>query len=107
MMADSTTRVRPKASAVVSTPAATLAPVPWKPKLTVATPQPTNTSSAVPTNSAAALRGRAGSSVTVLPACGPTAPAEDLTAILPPISASSTDFAGGYPHYPYPQSHSA
>src|SRR5450755_1099749 len=48
--------VRPKASAVVTTPAATLAPSNLKPNMRVATPTAKNTRIAVPRNSAANFR---------------------------------------------------
>ena len=45
--------VRPNASAVATTPAATLAPANLKPNISVATPTAKNTRIAVPRNSAA------------------------------------------------------
>ena len=52
----SASRVRPNASAVATTPAATLEPSNPKPNMSVATPTAKNTSIAVPRNSTASLR---------------------------------------------------
>ena len=52
----SASSVRPNASAVATTPAATLAPANLKPNISVATPQATYTKIAVPRNSTASFR---------------------------------------------------
>jgi hypothetical protein len=52
----SASSVRPNASAVATTPAATLVPANLKPNIRVATPQATYTSIAVPRNSTASFR---------------------------------------------------
>src|SRR5690348_18055044 len=52
----SASSVRPNASAVATTPAATLAPANLKPNIRVATPQATYTKIAVPRNSTASFR---------------------------------------------------
>jgi hypothetical protein len=52
----SASSVRPNASAVATTPAATLVPANLKPNIRVATPQATYTRIAVPRNSTASFR---------------------------------------------------